>query len=127
MCIRDRVGSRITLPGHDVDNRGIGLAQGKVLVVYAGACTSCSLNAVDPTVLPFKAFDQIVLVFSATPQEVPKALRSVNDKLRLIADPHLDLTTSLNALWVGRWYEYIDGTLMRMQRSADEKYIGRAS
>jgi hypothetical protein len=109
------------LNGRDVYGRVLPPRQ-KVLVVYGGTCSSCSLAQVSPaSILRHPGF-AICIVFDADKGDVLKQLGKVaTTDILVFADPTARLSTSSNAAWAGRWYMYDRGRLKQVQQRPEER------
>jgi hypothetical protein len=93
---------------------------GATLVIYGGTCNDCSLNGLDLTKIPHDAYDQVLLLFDDLPNMLPERFRTLPPNVRVHADPERGLQSKLNAIWLGRHYQIVDGSLVHIQTSPDE-------
>lgn len=97
-----KMGIPVKLPEADLTGRPITAKH--TLLVLAGSCTGCALDALPPSRLTVPKDWQIVIVYSSDPKHVPKSMRNFPDPIRIVADPSSRLDIQLNATWHPRWY-----------------------
>lgn len=97
-----KIGIPVKLPESDLTGRPITANQ--TLLVLAGSCTGCALDALQPSKLTVPKGWQIVIVYSSDPKHVPKSMRNLPEPIRIVADPNSRLDIQLNATWHPRWY-----------------------
>lgn len=96
------LGTRVEFPR--VDIFGEQFEKGAKLLVYAGNCSSCSLNSLKPEYINAPSTLQVVVVYSAPESEIPKRLGKGNPQILVLADPTAKIEKLLNAAWSGRAY-----------------------
>ncbi len=120
LSLDPKLGTLLVLPESDVHGRPLRMESSRVLVVYAGTCSGCSVQAVDTEKLPTTRYEQIVLIHRGTDTEVRQLRRETPPSVRTVSDPSGSFVRALNAQWAGRWYEYRAGRLARLQRNLED-------
>ncbi len=112
-----KLGSEVRLPEEDVDGRPVNSRT--TLLVLAGSCTGCSLDAFQPSRLKTPDDWQVIVVYSS--KVIPQSLRPENRRHLILSDPKSRFDVLLNATWHPRWYVLsADGKLVQASaRSGD--------
>lgn len=92
---------------------------GSSFIVYAGDCAGCSLRPLQVSRLPSKLFDEIILIFRNSKEDLQKH-KSEYSGHTLVADVDGELQKTLNVRWQPRWYILRNGRLVAMQESPDD-------
>lgn len=110
--------SDLHLSGKDVHDRKIPLG-GRVLLIYGGDCSSCSLRQIDYAKLPYSGFDAVVVVYGASKEDVLQQFPA-SGKAFILSDLTEAASSELAAQWPGRWYKFEQGILTSWQKEQTE-------
>jgi hypothetical protein len=99
----DAVGTRIDLPQRALFGKTID-TDGSTLLVFAGSCTTCSLNAIPPKRVEKAPFDQVILLYLASGTQLKNTFKERSPKIRMIADPEGKIVLQLGAITSPRFY-----------------------
>lgn len=106
--------------GSDVYGRVLPPRQ-KVLVVYGGTCSSCSLAQVSPSSIGKSPGFTSCLVFDSDRDDVLEQLgKEAPAGVLVFSDPTAHFSMRSNAAWVGRWYMFDQGRLKQVQQRPEE-------
>lgn len=103
-----RLGSKINLPQKDVFGRRIDV-NSRTLVVFAGSCSGCSLNAIPPRKLYPAKFDQILLLYNSSDRQLRDVFPQPDSRVMMLADSENRLVGALGAQSSPRFYIIEDG------------------
>jgi len=59
----------------------------RTLIVYAGACSQCSLNSVPPSKLQNAPQSQVILLYYSSVKQLRETFANPDPKVRMVADP----------------------------------------
>lgn len=104
------IGTRITLPGKDLNGRPISPLV-KTLLVFGGSCTGCSGNAASPIRVERSPFQQVVIVFLSTPTDIRESVGTVKGRALIVADPEGKIRSQIRASSAPRFYVIENGLI----------------
>lgn len=105
------VGTKIELPRADAFSNVVS-QRARTLLVYAGSCSGCTVNALDPARLEDAPYDQVVLVYWGSNGQVLSDFKHAIPKLRIVADPTGAIPLKLGAVSAPRFYVLEKGVLV---------------
>lgn len=97
-----KAGISVSLPKADID--GVPVAQRPTLIVLAGSCTGCSVDAFDPRRLKIPDDWQLAVIYSTAAAKIPQGMRPTPRRHLIISDQSSRYDVLLNATWHPRWY-----------------------
>lgn len=106
------LGAPLALGPTDVTGRPFS-PRGRLLVIFGGACTSCSLRTVAPRSLPERSGVNYAVVYVSQIRDDVVAETRGRDDVWLFSRPMWEIESGLFPRWVGRWYVFQDGRLVR--------------
>jgi hypothetical protein len=90
---RAAMGMKVPLPATDVLRNE--LRGGPLILVFAGACSSCSLHNFDPRSLQYVPHDRVIVSYEVPAANLPRELTSVEMGVQIVADPQGELRRAL--------------------------------
>lgn len=102
-------------------------AQGKVLVVAMGDCTSCSLTHYTPGDERKNSYDAVLLLTSSAPSEFKKHFPNLKPPYFLLYDKDSRIHQTLHAEFTPRFYEADDSLRIKRAQSDDPTREGFAA
>lgn len=97
-----KLGSRFEIPAKDVHGHPIGPFD-QTVVILAGDCSSCSVNAIDPRDISPGTDQSIVFVYRSAKEELPKWSSKLDSRVHVVTDPTEALHRRANAVWQPRF------------------------
>lgn len=116
-----KVGTKVSLPSTDVYGRSLlPDREGRVMLIAAGACTDCSLDAFSSARFDHERFARVILVFESPSSQIGERARSLPETYRVVSDKDLELRKKLNVAWHPRFYELSAKlSVMSIQKTPD--------
>lgn len=81
--------------GSGEPDRFASVEPGNNLWIYGGECSECSLNALDPRMIPHQYYDSVIVFYSASEKKFPDFPRPAN--VLLVRDPAAKLSAKLKS------------------------------
>jgi len=104
LTLRDiALGTPFKLPPKDIFGRAID-PEATTLLVFAGACSGCSLNAIPPSKLYSAQFDQRILLYQSSERQLSETFAKPDSKVLMLADSEGKLVAALGAQSSPRFY-----------------------
>lgn len=122
------IGTSVRLPSEDIFGKHVDSRVESVLVI-AGSCTSCSVNAIEPHQFSDSPYAQIIFVYSGTIDQISKIVHQTSSNVRIVADPKSIIMDSLGAMTSPRFYIVENGKLKRTWKQTNQipsEWIGRS-
>lgn len=111
--------STLMLSDEDVYGRELELDK-RVLLLYGGTCSECSLKQIDFDLIPVDEFDETVILYSAKIADIKKALPK-HEKIKFVSELKPEIVGELSPQWTGRWYVFESGKLVDFQKDGGEQ------
>jgi hypothetical protein len=73
------------------------------IVVIAGSCSSCSLNAIDPRKTVPRQGQSYIFAYQMTRKDLPSWAHHLPEMVRVVADDDASLSRRANAIWKPRY------------------------
>lgn len=119
-----KLGSVISLPERDVWGKKLLQTKGRHLLVAAGTCSSCSLDAFNASLVDKTAYASVILIYQSHPDDI-KSVRHLGSP-SVVSDRDGKLGMKLNAFWSPRFYVIDESRrLLDFQRDGNEKKFTR--
>lgn len=113
------IGTSVRLPSTDIFGKHVDSRVESVLVI-AGSCTSCSVNAIEPHQVSDSPYAQIIFVYSGTIDQISKIVHKTSSNVRIVADPKSTIMDSLGAMTSPRFYVIENGKLKNIWKQTSE-------
>lgn len=113
------IGTEVKLAQEDVFGRNPSLHK-PLLLIYAGTCSGCSLQAIDAESLRSDRFEQVALLFLASENQVRESFEGYRGPILLFADPMGRLVGRLGAMTAPRFYVLRSERLSNIWKRTDE-------
>lgn len=113
------VGTAIELPDQDVFERPLD-SSAETLLVLAGSCSGCSLSAVYPARLQFAPYEQVLIIYLASANQIKKEFKSQTEKVFVVADPNRLWVNTLHAYSAPRFYIVKDQKITAIWKKTEE-------
>lgn len=94
------------------------------LLVVAGACGSCSVNDISPSMIDWSKIDRVIVVYQSRELGTNSRPNLPSNRWLAVADPEGQAVARLNARWKPRYY-LLNGRfeLVKIQGRSESKYI----
>ncbi|MHB8635376.1 MAG: hypothetical protein ACYC96_02770 [Fimbriimonadaceae bacterium] len=73
------------------------------MLILAGGCAACSLNAIDPRTCRPLATQRYVFFYDVAPAGLPAWAANTPRRISVVADPNRAMSVRMNAFWKPRF------------------------